>query len=203
MNISTTSAFTPYYPPSVSHSPSSLGSYSDSTSASSSTTSTSVQETVLEFPDRNLYSFSDKTIHFDFEGSLRGEVIYRFRKDILCRLASKIIILLQSFKFDTKATYKSFYTAYLSILETLTDYPIFYFQKFNFSVTRFEVLPHKEQDRSRILRHLEILRELGGNPEVFRQVGRIRIKSGKILYCTNSCFHQVSYDKRDLPDLVL
>ena len=132
------------------------------------------------------------------------EEVYQLRYDIIGRLASKILILLSEYKNKPQATYKSFHRDYLSICETLTAYPIFLFQNLNFSVGYFEGVSHKEQDRSRILRHLEILKlDFGGDPCRYSKVCRIKIKSGSILWCTNSNFHTVHFDHKDLPDLVL
>ena len=242
MNNHPRSAFSPYIPPSVSSSPSSLGSFttyytaqsttptslssyslgqspsarspSPSPSASSTPTAYKGFEPLAlkgcESPEAKLhqlpsisYSFPSPTGLFVF-GLLKPEEVYHLRYDIISRLASKIFILLADYKNKSQATYKSFHKDYLSICETLTAYPIFLFQKLNFSVGYFEGVNHKEQDRYRILRHLEILKlDFGADPFKYFKVGRIKIKSGHILWCTNSNFNTVHFDHKDLPDLEL
>ena len=157
--------------------------------------------TYIYFPD-SVYTFPNHLVGF-VPGVQQPEDLYAARYDIISRLASKLLILLSGYKHKPATSYNSFHKVYLDICSTLTNYPIFHFQKFNFIVNYCHGVPEDEQDCTRILRHLDILREnLGGDPHKYTQVYRIKIKSGFILWSSNSSLHKAIYVNKDLPDLV-
>ena len=214
MNNHLGSAFIPFIPRSNNNSPASLGAYSaylpsplssaSSTPIFSSSNPTDYHDSELSLEQDRFYSFPSPAGLF-VSGLLSPEGVYNLRHDILGRLASKIIILLRSISHHKPlVTYASFLKSYQSILQILSDYPIFLFQKLNFTVDSFQNLHSSQQDRARIRRHLDILRsDFGGNPTAYHQVNRIKIRSGSILWSTNGQFHTVHFVHKDLPDLIL
>ena len=212
MNNQPTSAFVPVTPRSTNNSPESVGAYSvylPSPLSSASSTPT--------FPSSNPPGYQDiepeldrwgsfpSTAAFFVRGLISPEGVYRGRHDILGRIASKLIILLRKVsQRKPNITYASFLNCYQSVLQILSDYPIFLFQKLNFTVEPFQHLHQCQQDRARIRRHLEILKEdFGGNPTAYYQVNRIRIRSGTILWSQYEQTHTVHFIHKDLPDLIL
>ena len=214
MNNHPGSAFIPVTPRSNNNSPASVGAYSaylpsPLSSASSTPTFSSSNPTdphgfELSLDQDRWYSFPSPAGLFA-SGLLSPEGVYNLRHDILGRLASKLIILLRRISHHKPhVTYASFLNSYHSILQILSDYPIFLFQKLNFTVDPFQNLHHSQQDRARINRHLEILKEdFGGNPTAYSQVNRIKIRSGTILWSTYEQNHTVHFVHKDLPDLIL
>ena len=224
------SAFNLFIPRSNNNSPASLGDYSAYTpsplgsaastptlptnQSSSATSSTSSTPTAYKgFEPLTLDSAQVPSEYYGFPspaglfvaGLLSPEEVYNLRYEIISRLASKILILFRSRNSHKPyVTYASFLKSYNNFLKTLSDYPIFLFQKLNFTVDPFQGVHYTEQDRARIDRHLETLKlDFGGNPTLYSQVNRIKIKSGSILWSTNGDFHSVHFDHKDLPNLIL
>ena len=212
MNNHPGSAFIPVTPRSTNNSPASVGAYSaylPSSLSSASSTPTFPSSNPPGYQDiepelDRWHSFPSPSAFF-VSGLLSPEGVYNCRHDILSRVASKLIILLQkTIQRKPLITYASFLNSYQSVLQILSDYPIFLFQKLNFTVEPFQHLHHSQQDRARIRHHLKILKEdFGGNPTAYHQVNRIRIRSGSILWSTYEQNHTVHFIHKDLPDLIL